>query len=87
MMYFAYIEDANMKSIKEKYHVCFVDETGVLFIDRDKKSRLAYDDWSMLHKVDNLSIVKECLFPEQLTEFATQNNALHQEGVFAIVMM
>jgi hypothetical protein len=61
-MYFVYIENADIKSIKENYHICFMDETGVLFVD--KNAQRAYSDWALMHTVTNLSVVKEKLFPE-----------------------
>lgn len=62
MMCFVLLEDANVASVKQNYHVCFVDEYGILFVD--KKDVSAYNDWLMLHNVTNLREVKEILFPE-----------------------
>lgn len=63
-MYFAYIEDADMKSIKHNYYVCNFDETCVLFIDDNKHDIRAYHDWVLMHRVDNLATVKDEIFSE-----------------------
>ena len=38
----------NVKWIKEKYHICLIDEHGVIFVN--KNDRRAYDDWMMYQK-------------------------------------
>lgn len=62
MMCFVPLEDANVVSLKQNYHICFVDEYGILFID--KKDIEAYHDWSMLNSITNLRAAKEIMFPE-----------------------
>ena len=62
-----YIEDADMALLKRNYHICYVDQTGVLFIENTPLIRQAYNDWTLMHRVSNLREVKELLFREPAT--------------------
>ncbi len=66
-LYFMYIEDADMALLKRNYHICYVDQTGVLFIENTPLIRQAYRDWTLMHRVSNLREVKELLFREPAT--------------------
>ena len=66
-LYFMYIEDADMALLKRNYHICHVDQTGVLFIENTPLIRQAYNDWTLMHRVYNLREVKELLFREPAT--------------------
>lgn len=66
-LYFMYIEDADMALLKRNYHICYVDQTGVLFVENTPLIRQAYRDWTLMHRVSNLREVKELLFREPAT--------------------
>ena len=66
-LYFMYIEDADMALLKRNYHICYVDQTGVLFVENTPLIRQAYRDWTLMHRVSNLREVKELLFREPTT--------------------
>ena len=66
-LYFMYIEDADMARLKRNYYICYVDQTGVLFVENTPLIRQAYRDWTLMHRVSNLREVKELLFREPAT--------------------
>lgn len=46
-LHFCRLENADIKALKQKYHICFIDEYGVVFIDM--KDHGFWCDWKLMH--------------------------------------
>ena len=63
-IYFSKIEDADMKNIKENYYICYIDEYGVLFVD--KKNANLYHSWALIYEINSTRAVEEAVFAEEV---------------------
>ncbi len=62
LLYFCRIEDTDIKAVKEKHQICFIDEYGVLFVE--KKDARLFSDWEMKYTVPSAREAESKLFTE-----------------------
>ena len=53
-----------MKNIKENYYICYIDEYGVLFVD--KKNANLYHSWALIYEINSSRAVEEAVFTEEV---------------------
>lgn len=68
LLYFCKIEDVDIRAVKEKYHICFIDEYGVLFVE--KADVRLFNDWEMKYTISSARESEEKLFMEDNAEAA-----------------
>lgn len=60
VLYFSRLEYADMTQIKNKYHICHIDDYGVIFV-KNKDARL-FDSWSLLYDIASTREIEMKLF-------------------------
>lgn len=51
-IFFARLEDVDIKHVRENYHVCLINENHIIFVDKPNKK--LYSDWLLVHTFSDL---------------------------------